>query len=55
MVVANGHYHAPRIPNIPGLSEWKSRWPDRVQHSKTYRIPEAYKGKVSSRHALVAL
>ncbi|KAF4314451.1 Flavin-containing monooxygenase FMO [Botryosphaeria dothidea] len=45
VVVANGHYHAPRIPNIPGLSEWKSRWPDRVQHSKTYRIPEAYKGK----------
>ncbi|EOD46983.1 Flavin-containing monooxygenase [Neofusicoccum parvum] len=45
VVVANGHYHAPRIPKIPGLSEWKSRWPTRVEHSKAYRVPEAFRGK----------
>ncbi|EKG19025.1 Flavin-containing monooxygenase FMO [Macrophomina phaseolina MS6] len=45
VVIANGHYHAPRVPEIPGLTEWKSRWPTRVQHSKSYRIPEDYKGK----------
>lgn len=47
LVVANGHYHAPRVPDIPGLIEWKARYPTRVQHSKSYRVPEAYKGKVS--------
>ncbi|KAF9641320.1 Flavin-containing monooxygenase FMO [Lasiodiplodia theobromae] len=45
LVVANGHYHAPRVPDIPGLIEWKARYPTRVQHSKSYRVPEAYKGK----------
>ncbi|OJD33481.1 dimethylaniline monooxygenase [Diplodia corticola] len=45
VVVANGHYHAPRVPDIPGLIEWKTRYPTRVQHSKSYRVPEAFKGK----------
>ena len=37
VVVANGHYHATNIPDIPGLKEWKEAFPDRVQHSKLYR------------------
>ncbi|KAF2084656.1 FAD/NAD(P)-binding domain-containing protein [Saccharata proteae CBS 121410] len=45
VVVASGHYHAARVPNIPGLSEWKSRWPTRIQHSKGYRNPEHFTGK----------
>ncbi|KAH7413788.1 dimethylaniline monooxygenase [Phaeosphaeria sp. MPI-PUGE-AT-0046c] len=45
VVVASGHYHAPRVPPTPGLAEWKRRWPDRVQHSKRYRSPEGAKGK----------
>ena len=37
VVVANGHYHATNIPDIPGLKEWKEAFPDRIQHSKLYR------------------
>jgi hypothetical protein len=44
-VVASGHYHAPKVPNTPGLSDWKGRWPDRVQHSKGYRSPDFAQGK----------
>jgi ACS family pantothenate transporter-like MFS transporter len=44
-VVASGHYHAPRIPDIPGLAALKQRWPTAVQHSKGYRTPDRFKGK----------
>ncbi|ETI19964.1 hypothetical protein G647_08979 [Cladophialophora carrionii CBS 160.54] len=40
VVVASGHYHMPRIPDYPGLSEWKRAYPDRVWHSKRYRSPQ---------------
>lgn len=42
VVVASGHYDVPRVPEIPGLAEWKERYPDRVTHSKTYRSPKPY-------------
>ncbi|KAF1986877.1 pantothenate transporter [Aulographum hederae CBS 113979] len=45
VVVASGHYHAPRVPDIPGLKEWKQQWPDRIWHSKAYRDPESLRGK----------
>ncbi|KAF3038594.1 hypothetical protein E8E11_004474 [Didymella keratinophila] len=45
VVVASGHYHAPRIPNIPGLADWKRLYPHRVQHSKGYRSPSDFHGK----------
>ncbi|KAJ4993415.1 putative flavin dependent monooxygenase [Stagonosporopsis vannaccii] len=45
VVVASGHYHAARVPDIPGLAEWKRAYPNRVQHSKGYRKPEDYQGK----------
>jgi cation diffusion facilitator CzcD-associated flavoprotein CzcO len=47
IVVASGHYHCPRIPDIPGLATWKAKWPSRIWHSKAYRKPEDFKGKVS--------
>lgn len=47
VVVASGHYHAARVPDIPGLKEWKSTWPDRVYHSKGYRDPIELKDQVS--------
>ena len=47
VVVASGHYHAPRVPDIPGLAEWKRLYPDRIQHSKGYRSPKDYQGKVT--------
>jgi hypothetical protein len=46
VVVASGHYNAPRIPDIEGLQKWKERWPDRVQHSKGYRTPYMFRDKV---------
>ncbi|KAI1625639.1 FAD dependent oxidoreductase [Exophiala viscosa] len=42
VVVASGHYHAPRVPDIPGLAEWKRAYPSRIQHSKRYRNPEGF-------------
>ncbi|KAK7736188.1 hypothetical protein SLS53_007217 [Cytospora paraplurivora] len=43
LVVAAGHYHVPLIPEVPGLSEWKRKYPGRVMHSKGYRYPTAFK------------
>ncbi|GAB1317653.1 Flavin-containing monooxygenase FMO GS-OX-like 4 [Madurella fahalii] len=37
LVVASGHYHSPRIPDIPGLAEAKLREPERIIHSKWFR------------------
>ncbi|KUI61323.1 Thiol-specific monooxygenase [Cytospora mali] len=45
VVVGAGHYHVPLIPNVPGLAEWKSRYPEKVMHSKSYRYPAAFKDK----------
>ncbi|RKU44140.1 hypothetical protein DL546_004769 [Coniochaeta pulveracea] len=45
VVVASGHYNLPRIPDTPGLSEWKARFGERVMHSKQYRKAEKYMGK----------
>lgn len=46
VIVASGHYHAARVPDIPGLSEAKSKWPSRIIHSKGYRKPVEFKDKV---------
>ena len=43
VVVANGHYHAPNIPDILGLSAWKAAYPEHVLHSKLYRRPDKYR------------
>lgn len=45
VVLASGHYNLPRVPDTPGLKEWKSAFKDRVIHSKQYRKPENYAGK----------
>ncbi|EXJ70702.1 uncharacterized protein A1O5_05692 [Cladophialophora psammophila CBS 110553] len=45
VVVASGHYNMPRIPDFPGLKEWKYGWPDRVWHSKRYRDPRIFQGQ----------
>ncbi|KAG4027285.1 hypothetical protein MFRU_031g00340 [Monilinia fructicola] len=43
VVVASGHYHANRVPDIKGLKEWRKHHPERVMHSKAYRRPEEVK------------
>ncbi|KAG0649154.1 Flavin-containing monooxygenase ustF2 [Hyphodiscus hymeniophilus] len=45
VVVANGHYSACKVPDIPGLKEWKAAWPERIQHSKRYRRPDGFKNQ----------
>lgn len=42
VVVASGHYHAPRVPAIPGLDRLKRLFPDRIKHSKGYRTPDRF-------------
>ncbi|KAF4337141.1 thiol-specific monooxygenase [Fusarium beomiforme] len=45
VVVATGHYNLPRIPDTPGLAEWKAHFGDDVIHTKQYRLPEQFEGK----------
>ncbi|KAF2673076.1 dimethylaniline monooxygenase [Microthyrium microscopicum] len=45
VIVASGHYHAPQLPNLPGLNVAKNLWPNRIFHSKQYRRPEGFKDK----------
>lgn len=46
VVVANGHYDDPFIPNIRGLEVWNTTYPNSISHSKLYRQPDQYKQKV---------
>lgn len=46
VIVANGHYSIPFVPEVPGLAEAEARFPGTVEHSKTYRGPQKYAGKV---------
>ncbi|KAM5349413.1 hypothetical protein ACJ41O_005918 [Fusarium nematophilum] len=45
LVVCSGHYNLPRVPDIPGLPELKSKLKDRVIHTKEYRNPEQFRDK----------
>ncbi|KAH0336033.1 FAD/NAD(P)-binding domain-containing protein, partial [Aureobasidium melanogenum] len=45
VIVASGHYHAPNIPSYPNLSAWKTAFPTRISHSKSYRSPALFTGK----------
>ena len=47
VVVANGHYNVPYIPYIPGLGEFHRAYPTSVEHTKSFRGPTKYKGKVN--------
>ena len=47
VVVANGHYSIPYIPDITGLSEFEKRCPGSVIHTKAFRGRDSYRGKVS--------
>ncbi|PGH16799.1 hypothetical protein AJ80_05114 [Polytolypa hystricis UAMH7299] len=42
VVVATGHYQEPYVPDIKGLDTWKSKFPERIMHSKCYRSPEQF-------------
>ncbi|CAL5078932.1 unnamed protein product [Urochloa decumbens] len=42
VVIANGHYSQPRLPNIQGMEEWSRR----QLHSHSYRVPVPYSNEV---------
>lgn len=46
LVVASGHYSIPRFSEVQGLAEFAENHPGVVEHSKIYRGPERYRGKV---------
>ncbi|EFN57454.1 hypothetical protein CHLNCDRAFT_30388 [Chlorella variabilis] len=41
VVVANGHYSRPRVPQLPG----QAAFPGLLMHSHSYRRPDPFKGK----------
>lgn len=41
VMVCNGHYSAPRTPDVPGMDSS----PCKCEHSHNYRRPEVYTGK----------
>jgi cation diffusion facilitator CzcD-associated flavoprotein CzcO len=45
LIVANGHFIVPFIPDIAGIREWNAEHPGRLSHSKYYRRPESYEGQ----------
>ncbi|KUJ17319.1 flavin dependent monooxygenase-like protein [Mollisia scopiformis] len=45
IVVSNGHYSVPWIPDVPGVKEFGTTYPSVISHSKIYRSPASYAGK----------
>ena len=45
VVVANGHYTVPTLPDIKGIREWNAANPGIMGHSKFYRRPDGYRDK----------
>ncbi|KAF2803108.1 FAD/NAD(P)-binding domain-containing protein [Mytilinidion resinicola] len=45
VIVANGHFIVPFVPDIEGLKEWNEKYPGVVSHSKYFRKPDVFAGK----------
>jgi cation diffusion facilitator CzcD-associated flavoprotein CzcO len=45
VIVANGHFIVPYVPDIPGVQEWNEKFSGAISHSKYYRSPEDFAGK----------
>lgn len=45
VIIASGHYTVPFVPHIDGLAEFAERYPGSVEHTKSFRDPEKYRGK----------
>ncbi|EFY91634.1 dimethylaniline monooxygenase, putative [Metarhizium acridum CQMa 102] len=45
VMLANGHYSVPYVPQVPGLEAYITDFPGRVSHSKFYRSPLLYESK----------
>ncbi|CZT16057.1 related to flavin-containing monooxygenase [Ramularia collo-cygni] len=45
VVVCNGRYNQPYIPDVTGLKEWQLSYPGSISHSSEFRSSERFKGK----------
>ena len=45
VVVANGHYNVPTLPNIRGIKQWNQENPGVISHTKFYRRPGPFADK----------
>ncbi|KAJ4318031.1 monooxygenase [Neodidymelliopsis sp. IMI 364377] len=45
VIVANGHFITPYIPDILNIAKWNKAYPGLISHSKYYRCPEEFAGK----------
>lgn len=45
VIVANGHFEVPRIPEVEGLEEWKIKDPHSITHAKFFNTPDVYKNE----------
>lgn len=45
VIVANGHFIVPYLPDIPGIKGWNERYPGSITHSKYFRRAEDFTGK----------
>ena len=45
VVVANGHYAVPSLPDIKGIKDWNRENTGIISHTKFYRRPEPFAGK----------
>jgi cation diffusion facilitator CzcD-associated flavoprotein CzcO len=53
VMIATGHYTAPFIPAIWGIDEAVKALPHKFEHSKFFRSPDHYVGKVSSSFSIL--
>lgn len=47
VVVATGDFDAAWTPDIPGLAKAQGLFPESIIHSREYRTPDRFRGKVS--------
>ncbi|BDD58742.1 hypothetical protein MPDQ_008012 [Monascus purpureus] len=45
VVVSNGHYNVPYVPDIAGIKAWNEAYPGVISHSKLYDSPEDFRDK----------
>ncbi|KAK7189804.1 Thiol-specific monooxygenase 6 [Paraphaeosphaeria sporulosa] len=45
VIVANGHFIVPYLPEIPGIKAWDAKYPGAISHAKYYRSPADFKDK----------
>ena len=45
VIIANGHYRVPFVPDIKGIHSWNSEYQGSISHSKFYKRPDEFANK----------